>query len=80
MADANFSVRLIAPALIGQLTLYADGYAIFNEQRLRLTACSTMAIQWFIVLRLERKWYLLWRSSVGSECYWQLIRQLKKEP
>lgn len=80
LAKVHNKDGLLIEALQGPLTFYSDGRVVFglspHTVKLPLFTC----IEWALLLRIDKRWYVLWRDSVDPDAYRQLIVQMRREP
>lgn len=71
---------LLASNLLGAVDFYQDGRVQHGKQQKRCRKVLLIVPEFALLLKLDQRWYLLWRDSVNAEDYRKIILQFKKEP
>ncbi|WP_139312645.1 hypothetical protein [Vibrio panuliri] len=80
MIGYAYQESFLAPTLSGSVTFFSTGEVEINQHRSELTGRLLILSAWVLAIRLDKRWYLIWRDSVVPEYYWHLVLLLKKEP
>lgn len=80
MVGYAYQESFLAPTLSGSVTFFSTGEVEINQHRSELTGRLLILSAWVLAIRLDKRWYLIWRDSVVPEYYWHLVLLLKKEP